>query len=237
MRGLVLGFLLLSGCTTEPPADDPLPPVDATSAPLALCEVPALDMVGRGGPSVPSQPRPTPDARSQFMDMRAAGPLRIELSTQLNGADDWRAAEAAADRLLPQFPESARGAAEEDAARRILQRLVALPTLTPNDLDAMGEYTQALVRLQSPEGDDVLRALIRLDGHWDAGMRANAARSAAQRLGTAYTSLAQCVGCTVEEALADVPPQQRQSLDPLLYEIQTVHRELMRIARVGSGRP
>ncbi len=92
-----------------------------------------------------------------------------------------------------------------------------------------------MVRLGSAEGDDLLRALIRLDGHWDDDMRARTARSAAQRLGAAFTSQAQCVGCTVEEALAGMLPQQRQSLDPLLYEIQTVHRELMRIARVGSG--
>ena len=117
-----------------------------------------------------------------------------------------------------------------------MRRLVAMPDLAPDDLDALGEYTNTITRLQSTEGDDVLRALIRLEGHWDPAMRASTARTAARWLGSAYTDQAQCVGCTVEEALADMLPQQRQSLDPLLYKIQTVHRELTRIARVGSGR-
>ena len=234
MRGLLVLFLLASGCGTEPPADAPDSLVPTAPAPLALSEVPSLDMTGRGGATGAPHTRPSPEARNQLMeDMRAATPLRIELSRALTEAPDWRAAEDAADRILPQLPESMRAGAESNASQRILRRIVALPTLTLEDVDALGEYTQSLIRLQSPEGDDVLRALIRLEGHWDPGMRASTARSAARRLGTAYAGLAECVGCTVEEALANKLPQRRQSLDPLLYEIQAVHSELMRIASHG----
>lgn len=202
---------------------------------MTLAEVPDLDMAGVGGRRGTTIDVNDPEARQQLReDMMAAVRLTVALDAAINQAPDWRSAEAAADSLLPLVPESMRPAAESEAAERIVRMIVRQPSRTPADLDALGDYARTMTRLQSAEGDDVLRALIVLDGHWDDATRAYTARSAARRLGEVYTDKAECVGCTVEEALADMLPQKRQSLDPLLYEIQTVHRKLMRIARIGT---
>lgn len=239
MRGLVLFSLLVIGCGTEPPGIETSPASDGPSvqeSPLTLAEVPSLDVKGHGGVRLsPAADRPSPEVRDQLMrDMMAAGPLRFDLSRRLNDASDWRAMEAAADEILPQLPEFVRSNMEVDIAERIVRTIVALPSPTPSDFDALGEYTQTLVRLRSPEGDDILRALIRLDGVWNAEQIAGAARTAADLLGAHFTEQAQCVGCTVEEALAGMLSQKRLSMDPYLFEVQTVHRELVRLARSGS---
>lgn len=205
---------------------------------MTLSEVPSLDVRGHGGaPRSPVRDRPSPEERQQMMeDMMAAGRFRVDLSARLANAPDWRAMEAAADEIVPQIPESMRHAAQADAAERIVRRIVALPAPTPADFDALGEYTNELIWLRSAEGDDILRALIRLEGTWDSAEIAGTARSAARTLGAHFTEQAGCVGCTVEEALGDMMPQRRQSLDPYLYEVQVVHRELMRLARSASPR-
>ena len=79
------------------------------------------------------------------------------------------------------YRKSPRPFVQRDVAERIVRRLVAMPNLSLDDLDALGEYTRTIARLQSTEGDDVLRALVRLEGHWDSAMRARTARTAARR--------------------------------------------------------
>ena len=121
-----------------------------------------------------------------------------------------------------------------DAEHQLVYRLNSLPTLDPEAADALAEHARTLARLGSPEGDDILRALIRLDGHLDDAQRGEIAGTAARHLGALFTTQAECVGCTVEEALAGLLPRKRESMVPLLYDMQTVHSELVRIARVGS---
>ena len=238
VRRFAVALLLLSGCATEPPAEAPPPPAVADDVPLELSEVPSFDLTGRGGGGTGAALDPgDPEAMERRMqDVMAAVERGVDLNARLGDAADWREAEAIADRALPGVPETMRPSVRLDALERILRMILAQPDLDLDDLDALGEYTNAVVVLRSTEGDDVLRALIRLEGHWDDAARADVARRAARPLGEAFANQAECVGCTVEEALEDALPQRRQSLDPLLYEIQTVHRELMRIARVGSGR-
>lgn len=238
MRVFLLIALALAGCTSETSSDAPDPSGVPDATPLAFDRVPTFDMAGRSAPRSGGVDMADIDARQAVMEsMRGAMDLRFELSDGMNRATDWREAEAMADRLLPQLPEPFRWSAEQDAALQMVHRLTSLSTLDAQSLDALGEYTQTLGRSGSTEGDDVLRALIRLDGHWDATQRGDVARSAARSLGAVFAGEAECVGCTVEEALAGMLPQRRASLEPLLYDIQTVHRELVRLARVGAGVP
>ena len=120
---------------------------------------------------------------------------------------------------------------------QIVQRLLRLPSLDAEATDALGHHTRTLVRLETTAADDVLRALIRLDGVWDDGLRARTARTAAERLGGVFAAKAGCVGCTVEDALDGMWPATRDAMAPLLYDMQTVHRGLMEIARNGAPMP
>ncbi len=234
---LFLGLsLLFFGCTdgdSAPIAEDS---AAAPVRPMTVSEVPSLDVHGHGGARLgPVVDRPSPEVRDQLMrDMMASRRLQVDLSGRLNEAPNWRAMEAAADEIVPRLLESTRANAEVDVAERIVRTIVALPSPSPDDFDALGEYTQTLVRYRSAEGDDILRALIRLEGVWSPEQIAAAARTAARNLGAHFTDQAQCVGCTVEEALAGMLPQKRMSLDPYLYEVQTVHRELVRLAQSGA---
>ena len=239
MRRLLALAVCLAGCAPDAPADATASgPSEAhpQEAPMALSAVPTFDLKALQSGTGPSVIDPTDmDARERLFDaMREAGPRMIDLSQAMSSTTDWREAEEAAARLVPQIPEPMRMNALRDAEHQLVHRLNSLPTLDPEALDALAEHTQALARLGSPEGDDVLRALIRLDGHLDDHQRGEIAGTAARHLGTLFTAEAECVGCTVEEALAGLLPRKRESLDPLLYEMQTVHSELVRIARVGS---
>lgn len=229
--------VVLAACSSGEREPDPLgssPPTES----LALADVPTFDMTGRRV-SEGSVVDPTDvDAQERLFDEMREGMLpSVELGQAMSSTTDWRVAEEAAARLVPQIPGPMRLNALRDAEHQLVYRLNSLPALDLEALDALAEHTQTLAQLGSPEGDDVLRALIRLDGHWDDDQRAGVAQTAARHLGAAYTAQAECVGCTVEEALADMRPRKSESMVPLLYDVQRVHRELVRISRAGGPAP
>ena len=229
--------VVLAACSSGEREPDPLGSSPSTES-LALADVPTFDMTGRRV-SEGSVVDPTDvDAQERLFDEMREGMLpSVELSQAMSSTTDWRVAEEAAARLVPQIPGPMRLNALRDAEHQLVYRLNSLPALDLEALDALAEHTQTLAQLGSPEGDDVLRALIRLDGHWDDDQRAGVAQTAARHLGAAYTAQAECVGCTVEEALADMRPRKSESMVPLLYDVQRVHRELVRISRAGGPAP
>ena len=231
MRRLLVLGALLSACSGEPESDARLPAPSPPDAPLALTAVPTFDMssyrVGGGSVVDPTDV----DAQERLFDEMREGMLpSMDLKRAMSSTTDWRAAEDAADRLVPQIPGPMRTDALRDAAHQLVYRLNSLPTLDPEAVDALAEHARSLAQLGSPEGDDILRALIRLEGRIGEDVRADIAGTAARHLGAAFTAQARCVGCTVEEALAAMRPRRRESMVPLLYDVQTVHDELTRIA-------
>ncbi len=238
MRRRIALAALLSACSGEPaPAEPELTTTPSSSAePLALAAVPTFNQPG-GSPVGFTSDDDVDAFRQRAEEMRDAVPLLIELKGAMSNATDWRVAESTADRLVPVLPERMRLSARRDSEQQLVYRLNSLPTLDPDALGALTEHAQSLARLGSGEGDDILRALIRLDGHIDESLRADIAETAARHLGAAFTARAECVGCTVEEALDGMWPATRASMDPLLYDMQTVHRELVRISRDGTPMP
>ena len=239
MRLLAVLVLLASGCAPADPDPALEPPPVPDPTPLTVAGVPSFDLgSGAGTRSGRRLDLDDPVARRAFHeDSRAAFGVRREISAAMAGTADWRQAEAAAERLLPRVPEFFQASVEGDVSLQIVQRLLRLPSLDAEATDALSHHTRTLVRLETTEADDVLRALIRLDGVWDDGLRARTARTAAERLGGVFAAKAGCVGCTVEQALDGMWPATRDSMDPLLYDIQTVHRGLMEIARGGAPMP
>lgn len=238
---LALAAVSLAACSDAAPggeADPGLeaPPVRAAALPTE--ELPYFVLGSLGGGSVsPRRPFPTPGdsaaRRAYAEEMRAVLDRYRALSAAVTGAADWREADAAVRRAVAPDSLVPHGAAVAMLDRHLLRG----PLDDPDRVEALGRYTQALLSNRSAEGALLLWALLRLEGRWEDGRRRSAARAAADRLGGAFAEVAGCVGCTVEEALAGMWPEQRRSAEDRLYEMRTVHEQLMRIAQGGTPMP
>lgn len=232
-----LVVLLAAACGTDPtPEPPPAGPASvADAAPLPAEEVPYF--VLGGSPARPGG-RPAPRdsvARRRWADsMFAAMRDRRGDLEAVQGAADWREADAAAARAADAWGD---GAVPHGLAVDMLDHHLLRGPLDDDKAEALGRYTQALLDAGSQEGAVVLWALLRLDGRWDEPRRQRAARATADRLGAAYASRAECVGCTTEEALAAMWPEKRASLRPVLEDMETVHRELRKLAQGDTPRP
>lgn len=232
MRLLLLLPLVLLACGDAPPA----PPAAPTVAPLPDAEVPSFEVGALMGPANPdASPRwfsgdttgRAAWARERFEEMIA----EREFATALAATDTWQDAHRLVREATPADAYPRHG-----TAVAMLRRLLRAPD-SPEATEAIGWYTQALVAQGSPEGSVLLRALRRLDGHWDDDRRRGAARSAADRLGAVFAKVAGCVGCSVEEALAGMWPQRRATSENRLYDLEAVHQQLMALATEGTPMP
>ena len=241
---LAAAFVLAACAADAPPAPTEPPPAGPASvagaAPLPAEEVPYFVLGSTR--TRPGGRRPPRDslARLQWRDsvftvMRS----QIRDSGTIQGATDWREADAAATRAAATRAAAAWGGGEVPHALAVdmLDHHLLRGPLDDDRAEALGRYTQVLLDAGSQEGAVVLWALLRLDGRWDDARRRRAADLTADRLGAAYTARARCVGCTTEEALAAMWPQQRQSLRPVLEEMETAHRELRKLAAGDTPGP
>ena len=237
MRAAVLLPLLVAACSADaPPGPPPAGPASvAGAAPLPAEEVPYF--VLGGSPARPGGRRAPRDsvAQRRWADsMFAAMRDRLGDMEAVQGASDWREADAAAARAADAWGD---GTVPHGLAVDMLDHHLLRGPLDGDKAEALGRYTQVLLDAGSQEGAVVLWALLRLDGRWDEPRRQRAARATADRLGAVYTARAECVGCTTEEALAAMWPEKRASLRPILEDMETVHRELRKLALGDTPRP
>ena len=241
MRAAVLlSIAAVAACTADAPPAPPEPPPAgpasvAGAAPLPAEEVPYF--VLGGSPPRPGSRRPPRDSLAQRRwadSMFAAMRERVGDMEAVQGADDWREADAAATRAATAWGD---GAVPHGLAVDMLDHHLLRGPLDADKAEALGRYTQVLLDAGSQEGALVLWALLRLDGRWDDAQRRSAARLTADRLGAAYAARAGCVGCTTREALDAMWPEQRRSLRPILEDIEVVHRELRKLAAGDTPGP
>ncbi len=233
---LVVACVALSACGPDAPVAPPTTPASARLAP-APAEPPFYVL------STPSSTRLTgislddPAACGRAMDaLRESYAVRREMSDAVEEAADWEEAEAAVARLAPCVPDLFADDYARHAAVGIIDEHLLRGPFRQAEADALIRHTETLDRRQSPEASVLAWALIRLDGWGSDANRARVARNAAERLGATFTRVAGCVGCTVDQALAEMPPLLRESNEKRLRDMKAVDDVLREIARQGAPR-
>ena len=247
---LLFAALAFAACGDRPDADAPAadtletdaletagPP--ASDAPLPADALPYFVLGSVGGTASTGTPRRVRPSMEDSVALQAfLREMRDEARDQLaflnafDAAEGWREADALVrQRVGPDSLPS------HDAAARMLDRHLLRGPLDADKAEALGRYTSALLAHRTDEGALMLWALLRLEGRWEDGRRRSAARATAARLGGAYAAVAECVDCTVDEALDGMWPEARRAAEGRLRDMATVHRELMTLARSGTPTP
>lgn len=128
----------------------------------------------------------------------------IKLPTQYGaltaGAAGWREAHERMQRELAAPSDAPEYTREQVAALHMLRgHLLAEGDPSPEQLDAIGQYTDLLVKHRSPEGETLVDALRRLDGHWPKAKWTAAAERATEGVEAFVQVRGGCTDCPATE--------------------------------------
>ena len=183
---VAVGFVL-AGCSDGPVADN-----SALKGPASGSMVIAN----------PDDYKPSDDPEVRADRFREAAEFRAGLRLALLQAEGWRDADARAREMLADAGGVPAFKAEQFAAYYMLT-MHLLPgsyEAAPEKREAVGYYTDLLVRHRNPNASLIASALSRLEGTWDDERRARAAEAsygAAERLVQVKTG---CDECSLAEA-------------------------------------
>lgn len=186
----VCSILFLAGCEAAPSQQDIAPRIAASPAMLVT--------------AVPDGYHESEDPDARYEGFKARSAMRSAVRYAIGGAETWQEAHVAAERAAAEHPDAPDFEKEQYIAILMLetQLLPGSPETDPDRLDAIGDYTEVLVRHRNPTAGLIDRALSTLEAHWPTervATTASTAYAAAERYVEIKTD---CDGCGLESIRA-----------------------------------
>ena len=183
--------LLVAACSESPAAGDAAAP-------------PTPGLMITAHPDDYTRPE-TREAQLEAFEARSA--FRVALRGIMGDAAGWRDADARTRALLRETPDVPTFAKEQTAATSMLTTfLLHGERPEPDQAEAIGVYTEMLVRHRNPDAALIDQALAALDGSWSEARIASAAEAgyvAAERYVRAQADCEDCRIADVTTARAD----------------------------------
>lgn len=184
LSALVVLTLLFAACSESPTAHDSTPP------PTPGLMITAL-------PDGYERPA-TQEARLDAFEARSA--FRVALREIMGDAEGWRDADARTRALLRDTPDVPAYAKEQTAATSMLTTfLLHGDQPEPAQVEAIGAYTEMLVRHGNPDADLVDQALAALDGSWSDTQISQSAEAAYAATEAYVRAQADCEDCRIAD--------------------------------------
>ena len=180
----VCSILFLAGCEAAPSQQDIAPRIAASPAMLVT--------------AVPDGYHESEDPDARYEGFKARSAMRSAVRYAIGGAETWQ--EARVERAAAEHPDAPDFEKEQYIAILMLetQLLPGSPETDPDRLDAIGDYTEVLVRHRNPTAGLIDRSLTTLETHWPTervATTASTAYAAAERYVEIKTD---CDGCGLE---------------------------------------
>ena len=176
----VCSILFLAGCEAAPSQQDIAPRIAASPAMLVT--------------AVPDGYHESEDPDARYEGFKARSAMRSAVRYAIGGAETWQEARVAAERAAAEHPD----APDFEKEQYIAILLPGSPETDPDRLDAIGDYTEVLVRHRNPTAGLIDRSLTTLETHWPTervATTASTAYAAAERYVEIKTD---CDGCGLE---------------------------------------